>query len=115
MSVDALQSAIRMAYTGQRPLAAGTTGRTDNALETATPTKPVPWPLLPSPSAPAAPAPNVPSFSPGGNDGGGVRGLLTILTPQTRLTPPSAAGQRESDQLVSAGGRTPGLPVTSPD
>lgn len=88
--------------------------RVGNTEEKAAPADPRPRPL-PAPAAPAAPAAPGPSFSPGNDGGSGARGVLAILTPQTRVAPPALLDRLQRQHPVAERGRTAGLPVTSPD
>jgi hypothetical protein len=90
------------------------TRQNSTTLEKAAPADRGPSPL-PSPSAPAAPVAPAPSFSSGNDGGSGARGVLATLTPQTRLAPPPLLGRLERAHPVAERGRTPGLPVTTPD
>jgi hypothetical protein len=85
-----------------------------NMLEKAAPVDRGPSPM-PSPTTPMAPVAPSPSFYSGNDGGAGLRGVLATLVPQSRLAPPPLLSRLDRQHPVAERGRTPGLPVTSPD
>jgi hypothetical protein len=97
-----------------RPLTTREVRQAGNTHEKAAPADRGPNPM-PTPTAPMTPVAPSSSFSSNNDGGAGARNALATLTSQTRLAPPPLLGRLDRQHPVAERGRTPGLPVTSPD